>query len=153
MTTKRSRLKPWPVWAGTEYEAGLVAIRRLRLECQEGLWRLGNGDYNPPLNRLMRRLPQHARDANLAGLTALALKREHRGERWPRWAVQALHELTEGSGRAIHQAKAARSALHRRDLAEVERLLTLCLAAAQEIELLLLAGPPPEGVAVSELEV
>lgn len=152
MAKRSSRLKPWPQWAGNEYETALIATRRLRQEAREALWRLQNGT-GAPLTRVLPNLAQHARAANLAGLTAQALKREHPGERWPRWAIQALNELIEGSGAASHQAEAAVRAANRRDWAEVQRLLTKCLAAAQQIELLLLAGPPPDGVAVSELEL
>jgi len=83
MATKRNRLKAWPLWASNEYQAALVAVRRLRMDSQEGLWRIRNGNSGK-ITRLLRRLPQYARDANLAGLTALALKREHQEERWPR---------------------------------------------------------------------
>lgn len=152
MTKRSSRLKPWPTWAGREYETALVAARRLRQESRESLWRLEN-ETSAPLKRILPNLARHARDANLAGLTAQALKREHPDERWPRWAVQALRELVDDSGTAIHQTEAALNAANRRDWAEVQRLLTKCLAAAQRIELLLLTGPPPDGVAVSELEL
>ena len=151
MAAKRNRLKTWPLWASHEYQAALVAVRRLRMDSQEGLWRIRNGNSGK-ITRLLRRLPQYARDANLAGLTALALKREHQEERWPRWALQALTELTDGSSSAIYQAEAAGSAARRRDWAEVERLLGNCLAVAQTVELLLLTGPPPDGVEVSKLE-
>ena len=153
MTTRRSRLKAWPEWAGAEYENALTAARHLRLDARQALWLLRDNGGAERLKRLLPQLAQHTRDLNLAGLTAEARRAEYPGERWGRWATQARTELVDLGGTAIYQAEAAASAWRRQDWAEAERLLNACLAAGQTLELLLLAGPPPVGVSVSETDL
>jgi hypothetical protein len=152
MATRRSRLKAWPEWAGAEYETALAAARRLRQDAQQALWLLRDSGTER-LKRLLPQLAQHARAVNLAGLTVEARRAEHPGERWPRWAAQARAELLDIGGTAIYQAEAAARAWRRQDWVETERLLNACLAAGQILELLLLAGPPPKGVSVSDAEL
>lgn len=147
MATRRSRLKPWPTWAGTEYETALTAVRRLRREARQAREILRDGNEQR-LKRLLPDLAQYARDINRAGLTIEQGRLEHPGERWPRWAAQAREELLYTAAPTVCLAENAVKSWRRQDQAETERLLNLCLDAGQRLELLLLAGPPPEGISI-----
>jgi len=108
MTKRSSRLKPWPAWAAAEYADALTAARRLRQEARQALWLLRNGGGRK-LARLLPQLAQHARAANLAGLTVEAKRAGQPGERWPRWAAQA-RLAHRGRGAGIHLTPAPRLA-------------------------------------------
>jgi hypothetical protein len=149
MATRRSRLKPWPAWAGMEYKTALTAARQLRREARQIREMLHDGNGNEPrLKRLLPVLAQHARDINRAGLSIEHGRLGRPGERWPRWAAQAREELLYTAAPAVRYAENAVETWRRQDQAETERLLNLCLDAGQRLELLLLSGPPPEGISI-----
>lgn len=148
----RRRLKAWPEWAAGEYQVALKAARRLHMEAKVALERGVGGHRNIPLlQRLLQRLAQHARDAELAALRVEAERRDDEG-RWPRWAIYALWDILDLGNTASKQAERACQALKQDQWADMERLLNACLQAGQQMEQVLLYGPPPEGVSVMDDE-
>jgi hypothetical protein len=141
--------KPWPGWAAGEYHAIMQAARRLSRMARVALERGIGGHRNVPL--LTRLLPLMAGECRGIHLTCRRIQARRRGERWPKWAVQALEETALLAAKATALAEQAAAGLEKGHWPRMENGVHSCLRAGQEIERRLLAGPPPEA-AVGEAE-
>lgn len=148
LTANSRRNKPWPEWAAAEYETALKAARLLRQDAKLAMQQLEDMTRWPDpdrLQQLVSRLAIHAREAELAACRTEIARQEHRQERWPRWAIEALEVLADRGGTAARKAETAMSELRQANWKGLESSLSYCISAGQQMELLLLSGPPPLG--------
>jgi hypothetical protein len=138
--------KPWPAWAAGEYHAIVQGARKLSRMAKVALERGIGGHRNVPL--LTRLLPLMAGECRNIHLACQRVQAQRRGERWPKWAVQALEETAVLAARATALAEQAAGGLEAGHWPRMENGVSSCLRAGQEIERRLLAGPPPEVEAV-----
>ncbi len=151
MATRRSRLKPWPAWARDEYETAINTARVLSRDAKSALQLFEFGILDiQQIQALLTRLGQAGREAALVASRLETIRREenYRDERWPRWAIQALEALFDQGNTAAWKAEMAASAFRQNNRESLIRQLNGCLDAGQKIELMLLSGPPPDGVSL-----
>jgi hypothetical protein len=138
--------KPWPGWAAGEYHAMVQGARKLSRLARVALKHGVGGHRNLPL--LQRLLPLVAGECRGIHLACRRVQAQRQGERWPKWAVQALEEAAVLAARATTLAEQAAGDLEAGRWVGIEKGVSACLQAGQEIERRLLAGPPPGATAV-----
>jgi hypothetical protein len=144
--------KPWPGWAAGEYHAMVQGARKLSRMARVALRHGVGGHRNLPL--LQRLLPLMAGECRGIHLACQRVQAQRQGERWPRWAVQAMEEVAALATETAALAGQAAHALEAGRWVGVEKGVNACLRAGQEIERRLLTGPPPGAeAAVDEAEM
>jgi len=146
-----TRRKPWPTRAAEEYkllvEQSRLLSRMLKLCIEKGI---GGGRNIPLLKRL---LPLVAAESRNIQMVCQKVQNARRGRgRWPNWAAQALEDIAVLAEKAEKTGGMAHNALEKNNWPLMERMVRMCLKAAQDIEGTLLEGPPPEDIPLALCE-